>query len=322
MQLGKRGGRRPGDARPSSHVQHYPEDTKRVSVSCPPHNTWLPHRVCLAIPHWYLGVIGSDPQLRGKGFRRALMRARLDLCDTRERSGPPGVQDEDMGLQTPPEPRILTGSKRELKWAVGSATGLRSSIWRVKAHSRTKDGQHNVYVGTKELMHAVKLSLHEPSIWQIGFDGDYFKKRWPHEKRQPFQTFRPAPELAPGWKHAAVILVPTTSLAERRSLTEQEAAGVQWWPAPPPSEHLQFHVVISERDSDPSIVVRDMSGAVGCIRFGSRWSVSVLATTIPLTEEEHSLIGAEREGFSAKDGRSGIAWGETVDDGTPTLIDL
>ncbi|MET0474642.1 MAG: GNAT family N-acetyltransferase [Mycobacterium sp.] len=32
-------------------------------------------------PHWYLAIIGSDPDVRGKGFGQALMRSRLDRCD-------------------------------------------------------------------------------------------------------------------------------------------------------------------------------------------------------------------------------------------------
>lgn len=32
-------------------------------------------------PHWYLAMIGSDPQVRGGGFGNALMRSRLDRCD-------------------------------------------------------------------------------------------------------------------------------------------------------------------------------------------------------------------------------------------------
>jgi ribosomal protein S18 acetylase RimI-like enzyme len=32
-------------------------------------------------PHWYLGVIGSDPTVRGGGFGHGLMRSRLDRCD-------------------------------------------------------------------------------------------------------------------------------------------------------------------------------------------------------------------------------------------------
>jgi GNAT superfamily N-acetyltransferase len=33
-------------------------------------------------PHWYLAVIGSDPTVRGGGFGQALMRSRLDRCDS------------------------------------------------------------------------------------------------------------------------------------------------------------------------------------------------------------------------------------------------
>ena len=32
-------------------------------------------------PHWYLMLIGSDPDVRGTGFGQALMRSRLDRCD-------------------------------------------------------------------------------------------------------------------------------------------------------------------------------------------------------------------------------------------------
>jgi ribosomal protein S18 acetylase RimI-like enzyme len=32
-------------------------------------------------PHWYLGMIGSDPSVRGAGYGNALMRSRLDRCD-------------------------------------------------------------------------------------------------------------------------------------------------------------------------------------------------------------------------------------------------
>ena len=32
-------------------------------------------------PHWYLAIIGSDPDVRGKGFGNALMRSRLERCD-------------------------------------------------------------------------------------------------------------------------------------------------------------------------------------------------------------------------------------------------
>jgi GNAT superfamily N-acetyltransferase len=32
-------------------------------------------------PHWYLAIIGSDPDVRGKGYGQVLMQSRLDRCD-------------------------------------------------------------------------------------------------------------------------------------------------------------------------------------------------------------------------------------------------
>ncbi len=32
-------------------------------------------------PHWYLAIIGSDPDVRGTGLGRALMQSRLERCD-------------------------------------------------------------------------------------------------------------------------------------------------------------------------------------------------------------------------------------------------
>lgn len=32
-------------------------------------------------PHWYLAIIGSDPDVRGRGFGNVLMRSRLERCD-------------------------------------------------------------------------------------------------------------------------------------------------------------------------------------------------------------------------------------------------
>lgn len=132
-----------------------------------------------------------------------------------------------MQLQTPPVPIILDENKKKLKWAVGAADCPRSHTWVVSAHRRAKDDQHNVYVGTEQQMGAVKLSLHEPSVWQIGYTREYADDRWPDLNRRTFSTFPPPPELAPGWKRAAVILIPTTSLTERgvRTPTQDSVVG-------------------------------------------------------------------------------------------------
>ena len=227
-----------------------------------------------------------------------------------------------MQFQTPPEPVILDGNKKKLRWAVGAADGPRSHTWVVSAHRRAKDDQHNVYVGTEQHMGKVKLSLHEPSIWQIGYTREYAHNRWPGLNRSPLSTFTPPPELAPGWKRAAAILIPTTSLTEREVLPAHQPRAVQLWPAPPPTQNLQFHVLISETSAAPSIELTRITGAVGVIRFGSRWSVCVVARPIVLNRREHAHIEAQRGEARAEGAEGQFAWGVIGVDGTPHLIDL
>lgn len=58
------------------------------------------------------------------------------------------------------------------------------------------------------------------------------------------------------------------------------------------------------------------------IRFGSRWSVSVVARPIALNRQEHAYIGAQRREARAEDAEVQFAWGVIEKDGTPHLIDL
>lgn len=41
----------------------------------------LTHEQHPSEPHWYLAIVGCEPELRGKGFGHALMRSRLGRCD-------------------------------------------------------------------------------------------------------------------------------------------------------------------------------------------------------------------------------------------------
>lgn len=49
-------------------------------------------------PHWYLAVIGSDPDVRGGGFGHALMTSRLDKCD---REGAPAYLESSKESNVP-----------------------------------------------------------------------------------------------------------------------------------------------------------------------------------------------------------------------------
>jgi hypothetical protein len=227
-----------------------------------------------------------------------------------------------MCFQTPPEPRVLTGTKETLKWAVGSASGPRSQTWVVKADTN-KRGQDSVFIGTRRHMGSLKLSIHE-SWWQIAFTKE-IAPRLPAGTERRLSRFTPPPEIAPGWRRAAVVLIPSTSLSEDSDPSQAESGKVQWWPAPPTPDHLQFHILISEPSADPTIPFEDGAGAVGIIRYGSHRSVAVLATTVVLNDAEREIVDFHQQEATRSRFEGPIwsfAWGEVIDDGTPHLMDV
>ena len=49
-------------------------------------------------PHWYLGILGSSPDVRGGGFGHQLMRSRLDRCDA---EGAPAYLESSNSVNIP-----------------------------------------------------------------------------------------------------------------------------------------------------------------------------------------------------------------------------
>lgn len=228
-----------------------------------------------------------------------------------------------MQLQQPPQPLALRGRKKALVWAVGHPDGAHSETWVVKAHAN-RQGQTSVYVGTRRQMSQVKLSIHE-GCWQYAFTSEAVP-RLPHGTDRRLATFTPPGEVAPGWRRAAVILIPSTTLSRPAATIFGSATDIQWWPAPPPHQHLQFHVIVGEPEADRHVVIEDAAGAVGFIRLVSGHCVGVVATVLPLTAQELMIIEAEQELSSSEpalgDPVSIVVWGVCVDDGTPHLIDI
>jgi hypothetical protein len=116
-------------------------------------------------------------------------------------------------LQQPPRPIALTGNKKALVWGVGHPDAAHCETWVVKAHAN-KRGQTSVYVGTRRQMGQVKLSIHE-GCWQYAFTSEA-APRLPAGMDRRLATFTPPKEVAPGWRRAAVILIPSTTLSSQR----------------------------------------------------------------------------------------------------------
>ena len=142
-------------------------------------------------------------------------------------------------------------------------------------------------------MGQVKLSIHE-GCWQYAFTSEAMPRLPPGMDRR-LATFTPPGEMAPGWRRAAVTCIPSTTLSKSAATIFGSAADIQWWPAPPAYQHLQFHVLFGEPDADRHAVIEDAAGAVGFIRLVSGHKVGVIGTVVPLTAQELKMIEAERD---------------------------
>ena len=107
-------------------------------------------------------------------------------------------------IVTPPLP-IVEPPDRTLRFVVFDPDGATSATWNVVAHRNTDD----VYLGPRAQMHLVKLSLHK-GTWRVAYTaqstrvapgGDRVLSRW-----------APTPELGPGWRRAATVVVPRSSM--------------------------------------------------------------------------------------------------------------
>jgi hypothetical protein len=101
----------------------------------------------------------------------------------------------------PPTPVQLRGPG-VVRWAAGTENGPRSLTWRVAGVSN-KSGKDDIYVGTRQTMNAVKISLHDgdPLTGQPPATLVAFTKEFREEHQLPNRLLARLPqasEVAPG----------------------------------------------------------------------------------------------------------------------------
>lgn len=120
----------------------------------------------------------------------------------------------------------------------------------MKGHTN-EEGLDEIYISNRQTRREIKLSLHQANaqgheaVSRLAFTTEVSESGGVGDKREIFRIAE-APEFAPGWRQAAVILTPSTTFgqfAERR-LRSRET--IQWFPAPPLPEHLKFYVIVGE----------------------------------------------------------------------------
>lgn len=221
---------------------------------------------------------------------------------------------------SPPPPQVLD-KPGTIRWAVGAPEGPRSHTWSVVGQASTDD----VFVGIRDHMHVMKLSLHE-SKWRMALTDQAAARHLPPGVDRVVTRWNQPEEMARGWRHAACVIVVMSNLGEGYPERRVRGGGrVSWFPAPDYPSLLRFDVMLARPDADP-LTVGNVIADVGRMTMRSGAGVWIVATEFPTTPEyEAEMAGLRREVLEHVPEGSptvrGWAWGE-IDDGVPQLVDL
>jgi hypothetical protein len=143
-----------------------------------------------------------------------------------------------------------------VRFAAGSETGRRSHTWRVEGVSNSS-GRDDIYVGTRQTMNVVKVSLHDANPaegWapatNLAFTTEFAKDK--QLVSRLLAKMKQTAPLAPGWRHELTIATPTTTFGtftETPPLRQGEV--IQWWTPPPSPEQLCFHLYVGDANYPP-----------------------------------------------------------------------
>lgn len=150
-----------------------------------------------------------------------------------------------MELIKPPPPVILD-HPGSVRFAAGSETGPRSHTWRVVGKTNSQ-GHDDIYVGTRQTMNLIKISLHDAKPPRYPVPSTVFT--WNERDSSNAQVTRKmtvimerTEPIVPGWRHELEILTPTTTFGTFPETPRLKAGEViQWWTPPPNPEQLSFH---------------------------------------------------------------------------------
>lgn len=165
----------------------------------------------------------------------------------------PAFPEPPSGLSCPAD---MAREENTIRFAVGTADGPRSSIWRVWVES---DG--SIYVGERYTAGRLKASLHPSGSWRIAFTDSSEAQRLmggADDTDRAFDKFGPSREMALGVRRAFTVVIPWLSVTQPRhgKVTEGE---VHWLPALPVN-HLE-EVIVFLTDSAATARIATWPGA-------------------------------------------------------------
>ena len=184
-----------------------------------------------------------------------------------------GPEQPELPLHQPPGGTV--------RLAVGTASGPRSSTWRVWTSKNADD----VYVAARSTAGLMKASLHESGSWQFGFIDGPKAVTWAQKVgTRHLDLWQRPPEFGPGFTRAYMIAVPHSELRAWPD-SPVERGAVAFLPPPGYREVVQIEIVLT-RPTDPPATLRVEQGLViARLALRGGGAVGVIARLLPWASE-------------------------------------
>jgi hypothetical protein len=125
------------------------------------------------------------------------------------------------------------------RFAVGTADGARSSVWRVWAY------RSDVYVAARSMVSEMRVSLHASGKWRAAFTEAHMKRPEPFidpTLDRAVDKWERPPEFAPGWTRGFMIIVPASEVVTGVEPIAEPDDVV--WLAPPPDGFATYFDIL------------------------------------------------------------------------------
>jgi hypothetical protein len=165
-------------------------------------------------------------------------------------------------------------------------------------------------------MKDLKLSLH-PGEWRMALTSQTAGRILPAEQDRVIRRWTRPAEIIPGWRQAATIVIPHSSLHAARPHRPPSKGRIARYPPPAPGRAIRFDVILGASQR-ANLAVENVT-EVGQIRLRSGARVAIVAKEVKLHAGFEDYVSEGR-----KQGREpGTGWSWTSGpDGAPMLIDL
>lgn len=312
--VGARIGKMP---RVGRQVVHMPERSVATAYAV---SKWLPSQICCRLRS---GDLRSRPVEESTVAEVVQRSAAMVARGSRRRSIIDNVSMTEPDNRTP----ISLYGKGTLRWAVlDHRNATRSRTWAAKCDTNTRN-QDSVYVGTRDSMKDIKLSIHG-DFWRLALTEQAAERLGGVERETAL--YPPTPEIARGWRRALAILTPSTAFradfeesktSDGRPIVRLESPRLPW--------HLRFDLLVADpgAQSDAPMTGTNQS-AIGGVTFASGRRLWINAVPMQLDRDHLAQVAAERRiasSFLREPGGSSMVWGVFGGDGlpeSPFLMDL